>query len=367
MPQPTHRAVCRDRNGALAMQSISLPNASRYDVVVKPLMVGICGTDLQILRGQRGDTATILGHEGIGTVVWSGATGLHAGDLVVFNPVNPLAQDDILGHSCDGLLQECVLVDAAHVASGTLLPMDRDVPAALGALVEPLGTVVYSQELIGRAVIPRSLAVIGAGPAGMLQLIYARRRGIGELHLISRSAPRLQWAVEHGLVAAQNAHASLDVPARVRGVDAAAICADRSGALQALAMAAEIVREGGCIDLFGGTATGDRSETFPDIELNQIRRANVCGLPESGVLQTVRTANGKRVVLTGHRGTSAKHLRAAMNELKEAPAGYGILVSHVIALEDAPRVLTELATPARSGFEGVAMKVIVDMQAGSRT
>jgi len=131
MPQPTHRAVRRDRNGALALQSVSLPNAGRHDVVVKPLMVGICGTDLQILRGQRGDAATILGHEGIGTVTWSGATALHAGDLVVFNPVNPLAQDDILGHSRDGLLQECVLVDGEHVASGTILPMDRDVPPSL--------------------------------------------------------------------------------------------------------------------------------------------------------------------------------------------------------------------------------------------
>src|SRR5687767_14896417 len=60
------------------------------DVLIKIEMTGICGTDHKIIEGKLDVAApgTILGHEGVGTVVETGAdvTTVRPGDRVIINP-----------------------------------------------------------------------------------------------------------------------------------------------------------------------------------------------------------------------------------------------------------------------------------------
>lgn len=65
------------------------------ELIVEPLFVGVCGTDLQIIRRQRPDPATILGHEGIGRVLEGSneEKDIHPGGYIVFNPVDPTDQN----------------------------------------------------------------------------------------------------------------------------------------------------------------------------------------------------------------------------------------------------------------------------------
>ena len=81
-------------------------------MVVAPRFVGLCGTDIQVYRRGQDAVANILGHEGVGIVVAVGesVSSWKQGDAVVFNPVNPVNPDEILGLSYDGLLQSRVLI-----------------------------------------------------------------------------------------------------------------------------------------------------------------------------------------------------------------------------------------------------------------
>ena len=66
-----HRAIIRCGDHCeIRMTSIS--PVSNGELVVAPEKVSICGTDIQILRGQRDDPAPIVGHEGLSTVIAAG-------------------------------------------------------------------------------------------------------------------------------------------------------------------------------------------------------------------------------------------------------------------------------------------------------
>lgn len=73
------------------------------EVVVRPRTAGVCGTDLQMLRGLRGDPAMIIGHEADGVIeaIGTGVCDLSIGDEVLFNPTCPLDQSIILGHNIE--------------------------------------------------------------------------------------------------------------------------------------------------------------------------------------------------------------------------------------------------------------------------
>lgn len=338
---------------------------------MKVLRVGVCGTDLGILRGQRPDRALVLGHEGIGEVaaVGLGADYFEPGQVVVFNPVNPRDQNDILGHSSEGLFQEYRLVTEDQIWRGLILPFDPAVHPACGPLVEPLGTAVYGDSLTRQIIEPKRVAVVGAGCIGLLNAIYAKLRGCAHVFLINKTRERLRWAVEQSIAAEGDALPDGDsligeILERTNGegVDAAYLCTPHDGAKSALRKASIYVREGGCINLVGGFADEDLVDELPGIDLNKVRRANICGSPHPGVLLSCRSLRGKNLWLTGHRGTSGDHLRQSMRILSQEAARFAALVTHVIPLEAAPRLIGMLAHERVRRVSGTeVIKVVIHM------
>ena len=71
------------------LDEVDEPDAGDGDVLVETRLIGVCGTDLEIVRGEYGWAPVgrerlILGHESLGRVLSAPATsGLAAGDLVV--------------------------------------------------------------------------------------------------------------------------------------------------------------------------------------------------------------------------------------------------------------------------------------------
>lgn len=58
----SHLALVRSPGmGAPTLKQVRTPVALPGDFVCRTLIAGVCGTDLQILRGVRGDPARILG------------------------------------------------------------------------------------------------------------------------------------------------------------------------------------------------------------------------------------------------------------------------------------------------------------------
>lgn len=155
---------------------------STHDVKVRIYGTGICGSDLKILQGRYaiGQTGTILGHEGVGTVTEVGVavTGLQPGDRVVINPTQScgLCAECRAGHYC-----YCARFEEHQVGyslPGTfadyyvgheryLYRVPDSMSWRTASLIEPLGCslngLVKAQVQAGDSVL-----VLGSGPIGLL-------------------------------------------------------------------------------------------------------------------------------------------------------------------------------------------------------
>src|SRR5690349_12710259 len=83
------KAVRFVESGRLAFDDLPIVDPGPLEVRVRPLAVGICGTDARILEGAYYATpGVVLGHEvaGIIDAVGSGVTNVREGDLVTIEP-----------------------------------------------------------------------------------------------------------------------------------------------------------------------------------------------------------------------------------------------------------------------------------------
>lgn len=365
----SHQALIR-RGNTLRIEDIQTQPPGRGGLLVALSYVGVCGTDLQILNGTRPDTAGILGHEGVGVVAAAGeGAAMRPGDRVVFNPVADLQEGRILGHNVPGLFQQYITVDARSVERGLVIPAEDCRPPICGALVEPLGAAIYSHDLLSH-IVPRppTAVVFGAGPLGLLTAQWLRSTGSRVL-LVHRTQPRLTTAVRLGWVNEGDIfRASDDLPqqilARIRGnrVDAALICTTRAGAPAAFQHALAVVRDGGCIDMITNYPQGAAVpiDALDAEALAAVRAANVCGHPREGAYLHIEV-EGRRLALTGHRGTSNGHLRRAMRELRLQPA-YASLITHVLSLADAAAGVQKLSQSGERSLHGRdCIKAVIDL------
>jgi threonine dehydrogenase-like Zn-dependent dehydrogenase len=368
-PHTRHQALVRS---GTSLQVAAVPTASPPPggLLIELSFVGVCGTDLQILNGTRPDTAEILGHEGVGVVVQAlDGAPLRIGESVVFNPTAQMSANRILGHNVPGLFQQYFTADESAVDAGLVVPAKDCTPPISGALIEPLGSVVYAHELISRSTPDlRTVAIFGAGPIGLLSARYLLGLGVKVL-LIHPGPTRLKTAVSLKLIDATSTlglceNLSEQMLARNEGIrfDAALICTTRRGAAAALAHAVQVVKSGGCIDMMANypetavTPTG----ISPDA-IRAVRAANACGVPSAGEYLFLEVA-GRRIALTGHRGTSRNHLLRAVQMLRSSTSLYARIITHILSLRDAAKAIESLASSQTRLLEGRdCIKAVIDL------
>ncbi|MGI5447576.1 zinc-dependent alcohol dehydrogenase [Streptomyces sp. CA-243310] len=159
------------------------------DVKVRIAMTGICGTDHKILAGKL-DVAgigTILGHEGVGTVVEVGEAVKHLkiGDRVIINPTQSCGtcrncrlgaycycftfDDHQVGFTLAGTFAEYFVGSAQY-----LYPIPQGMSWQVASLIEPLGCSLNSV-LKSNLQPHESVLVIGSGAIGLLCQSITRR------------------------------------------------------------------------------------------------------------------------------------------------------------------------------------------------
>ncbi|MFJ4325964.1 alcohol dehydrogenase catalytic domain-containing protein [Streptomyces tricolor] len=364
---PAHQALVREAGGVRLRLRPTRPPAPG-ELLVATQVAGLCGTDIQMLRGLRDDPAPVIGHEGIAHVVAAGAgvpDAFRPGTPVVVNPTHRTDPSFLLGHNVDGLLQERTRIPATAVRDGLVVPLDRSPDAVLGTLVEPLAAVLYALTLLATAR-PRTLVVYGDGTIGQLAVRAARRRlGAGvRVVLVHHTPAGLEWSARHPVPGVRSLLAGErgGVPpgggergetAPLGGGPVAALLATpRDGTLDALGSA---LRLGGgelTVDLFGGLPPGAASPLLPGVDLAAVRSANCAGEPVPAAFTQVTTAQGRRVRLTGHRGVGNGHLAEAAAELCRDPAAYRDLVTHVVGLPEAARIMNDLSVSRKRTVAG---------------
>lgn len=173
----------------LEVEEVPTPKPGPGQVLVKVKYCAICGSDVH--RFQHGIMleGAVMGHEHCGVIadLGQGVDGWQVGDRVVCGggtpPPNTPAHASMLPRfnyrtysltpQPPGGFAEYVLLDAWR-----LLPIPEEVSDEAACLTEPCSVAVHAVRLSGLKLRDR-VAVIGAGPIGLLSLQAARAAGAG--------------------------------------------------------------------------------------------------------------------------------------------------------------------------------------------
>jgi len=261
----------------LRLERIPLPKPAEGEIVVRVAAALTCGTDLKVYR--RGYHAamlkppTVFGHEVAGIVAATGAgvTRFAVGDRVL--PMNSAPCDAcyFCEHGQQNLCENLLFNNGAYaeymriparILEKNTLSIPADIPFEHAALTEPLACVVYGFDETG-AKQGDTVAVIGAGPIGLMFIQVAYLRGLRVIAVVKRddqiAAARLFGASEVVQIASGpgSAQKTIDAVRALTGEGRGADVVIEAVALpETWESGVAMVRKGGVVNFFGGPPNG---------------------------------------------------------------------------------------------------------------
>ncbi|HEX9018360.1 MAG TPA: zinc-dependent alcohol dehydrogenase family protein [Anaerolineaceae bacterium] len=240
--------------GRMEIVDIPCPEPASNEVLIRVMASGICGTDIHIFRGEYlGGYPVIPGHEFSGVVeaVGSQATRFKAGDRVAVEP-------NIACDNCEACLNNrqnfCHNWSAVGVTRPGAMEQFTIAPEKVvfdigalsfeqAALMEPLSCVLHGLERLG-AELADKVAILGAGPIGLLLLQGIRAQGASHVTVVDKNAARVRFAGELGAAAILTDLDALKT-------DFYDVVIDATGAIPVMQRTLDFVRPGGKVLLFG--------------------------------------------------------------------------------------------------------------------
>ncbi|MFM8359566.1 MAG: zinc-binding dehydrogenase, partial [Verrucomicrobiota bacterium] len=195
----------------LPVLDVSEPTLEDGEVLLAIEACSVCGTDLRTYR--HGDAKIqpprILGHEFCGRVVESRAPGaaVAVGDRVVLYIVlvsgtdryvemgreNLTTRRTTISYHHDGAFAPLLRVPSLAVRNGNLFQVTSDIPSDIMSLAEPLGCCLNAHSRLGIG-LKDTVAVIGAGPIGLMHAALARLQGAQKVFVLDTNPARLEMA-----------------------------------------------------------------------------------------------------------------------------------------------------------------------------
>ena len=194
----------------IRIEQVPLPKISDDEVLVKVRAVSICGSDLHAYRGvsKRRKPPLVMGHEFSGEIVEVGSSvkNLKQGDRVVVEPIvscgtcrlcrlgrnNICEKLQLVGLHLSGAFSKYVSVPAKKC-----YPLPTAVSFEEASLVEPLAVAVHAVRLASLEK-NDSVAIIGAGPIGLLTVQVAKNCGASKIIVLDTLDYRLALAQKLG-------------------------------------------------------------------------------------------------------------------------------------------------------------------------
>lgn len=271
------------------LRVIDVPSPSLEDgeVLLQIQACSVCGTDLRTYR--HGDKKIIpprvLGHEFCATVVESRApdANVGVGDRVVMYIVlvhgrdrytemgreNLTAHRTTMSYHHDGAFAPFMKVPALAVRQGNLFKVTSDIPDDQMSLAEPLGCCMNAHSRLGIG-LKDTVAVIGAGPIGMMHACLARLQGAQKVIVLDNNPARLEMArrfdIDATVLSKPDASHREEVRALTDGFGPDVVIVAVSAAA-AQADGLEIAGKGGRVNFFAGLP---KSNPIAPLDVNQI-------------------------------------------------------------------------------------------------
>jgi L-iditol 2-dehydrogenase len=257
------------------IERVEVPRPGEGELLLRTRVALTCGTDVKVFR--RGYHARMIrppalfGHEVAGVVEHTGpgVSGLEPGTPVVVANSAPCGECHYCRHDSPSLCDDLQFWNGAYaefaripsrVVDHNVIRLEEGVGFREAAMVEPLACVVRGVEesWIGRG---QSVAVIGAGPIGLMFLALARLRG-AHVTVVGRNRGRLDKALDLGAESVVEASSITDLGAHLKrlsrhgqGPD---VVVEAVGLPETSEAAVRAVRKGGVVNLFAGCPADSR-------------------------------------------------------------------------------------------------------------
>jgi len=277
------------------LTEVAVPQIKPDEVLLKVEATSICGSDVHFyvwdeFAQKKLKPPLTIGHEFAGEIVEVGkdVKGYKVGDYATADShivdgtcdvckmgLQHICQNlKIFGNEVDGSFAEYVAVPET-----SLWRLSRDVPAKVGAIMEPLGGA--TQAVLVEPVAGKSVVVFGDGPIGLLAVAVARAAGASKVTLVGATEPRLELGrlmkadevINVRELGDQLVTKLLDETNGL-GVD---VVVEASGAPQAMHHSFQIVRKGGRVTLFGISARPIELDFNFSVILRQVTVRGVAG------------------------------------------------------------------------------------------
>ncbi len=267
------KAALKTDEGIFTIEEAELPALPGPDwVMVRVRVAGICGTDLRHWQKHEHDLAGhIMGHELAGDVVEIGGevTNVAAGDRVVVETVLGCGHCEWCRARQYNICPDLYATRSKYVsrAYGQFLVapashvyrLPDHVSYEQASLIDTFSVCLHAQHLSGLTINDR-VAIVGAGPIGLGQLMLAKASGADVL-IIDTVDHSLELARELGADVIVNSTrddpvAAMKAMTHGRGADIVFECAGGESMPQTLPLATELARRGGKVIIIGGFDPG---------------------------------------------------------------------------------------------------------------
>jgi L-iditol 2-dehydrogenase len=256
----------------LRVETIDKPKVGPGEALVKVKAATTCGTDIKIF--QRGYVSgviqypTVFGHEWAGDVaeVGEGVSWLRKGMRVRAGNSAPCLRCKMCGKGNYNLCENMMWLWGAYaeyvkVPSRMVMLNMQEIPPHLSyeeaAITEPLACVLHGIEE-AQVKLGDTVAIIGAGPVGLLHLLTAKKMGAEKVIICDLVDERLQVAQQLGAEETVNAKQEEPVE-KVRRLTegyGADVVIEAIGLPATWKQALGMVRKGGTVLEFGGCPPG---------------------------------------------------------------------------------------------------------------
>ena len=343
------RATIFHAPGHVTVEDRPVPVAGPGAIRLRIAAASLCASDVRVYRGEKHAAPGVIpGHEVAGVVdqVGEGVEDIRVGQRVIICPIvacnrcrycllgrrNRCSKRLTLGYDLDGGFAEYLVVPPEIVQFGQVFEVAPDLSLDVAALTEPAACTLASLELC-QVQAGTSMAIVGAGPMGMLHLLMGRALGAGPIivsePIAERRALAKLWGADLVLDPATD-----DVKGAVRdatgglGADAVIVSV---GIAELVAPALDLARPQAVVNLFAGFPRGGAPVPFdPNL------------------------VHYSEVLLTGSQNATADQYRRTLRLLRTVPH-IDEVVTNRYDVESSPEAYT-----ARLAMDGLKSLVCFD-------
>ncbi|MDE1495188.1 alcohol dehydrogenase catalytic domain-containing protein [Xenorhabdus bovienii] len=341
----------------------SIPITSNVEgLLIRVIASGLCGTDIQILKGIRNEKTEILGHEGLGIIEnYYNKNGyfFKRGQTIFINPTDRHDTHFLLGHNIPGLFQKYITIPDSAVQNGVIIPIKYTLSPLFSALIEPIAVALTALETV-ESFSPMHYVIIGGGIVGnLIGKILGLKRKASPLSLVHGSNRSMEMSQSIMLPSVKHFVNDKDVINNLLKNEKTAVFITTPKNVTNSVISTTIcsIQNNSVIDVISGIDSSGSINAKSASLLYNTRAKNIClENDDISYLQANKyyldDTEKNSIFLTGHRGASNKKMIEAFSLLNKNQKLFHDMITHVVDFVNFSDFLNEIISSKNRVING---------------